>query len=236
MVRADIDAVLFDKDGTLVDFDRTWGPAAGVVMRALCAGNARLLADLHIASEYLPREQRFLPSSPLVAGSSAHYGPLWARVLGVPLSPEFLLRIDALFGEAGARFLTPIGRPARALEKLACAGLQLSVVTNDSQSNARRQMDALGLSRWLASVYGYDSGYGSKPEPGMVLAAAAQAGHAPERVAVAGDTAHDRDAARAAGARFILVRSGPAPVAHLEEGADLVVDSVDDLPDALLEG
>src|SRR4051812_17027696 len=33
-------AILFDKDGTLIDFDGTWGPAAYEVMRALAQGDA----------------------------------------------------------------------------------------------------------------------------------------------------------------------------------------------------
>ncbi|MFG1477298.1 HAD family hydrolase [Xanthobacter sp. V4C-4] len=229
----DIEAVLFDKDGTLVDFDRTWGPAAGAVMAVLADGDAARLAALQAVSEYQPDERRFLPSSPLVAGSSADYGPLWARVLDVPPAAAFLARIDDLFAREGLRFLTPIGDPARTLARLAGSGLALHMVTNDAELNARQQIAALGLTPWLDQVYGYDSGYGAKPGPGMVLACAARGGHAPERVAVVGDTAHDLDAARAAGARFILVRSGPAPVAHLAAAADLVIDSVDDLPEVL---
>ncbi len=233
---AGIEALLLDKDGTLIDFDRTWGPAAGAVMERLAGGDPLRLARLHEVSEYRAAERRFLPSSPLVAGSSAHYGPLWADVLGVSGSAGFLAQIDALFAEAGLRFLTPIGRPEHTLKRLADGGVLLAMVTNDAERNARQQVAALGLAPWLQTIYGYDSGYGSKPAPGMVLAGVAAAGVAPERTAVVGDTAHDLDAARAAGARFILVRSGPAPVGHLADAADLVVESVDDLPDVLFAG
>jgi len=225
-----IDLLLFDKDGTLLDFDLTWGRAAGAVMRELTAGDPARLAPLQEASAYLPAEQRFLPSSPLVAGSSAHYGPLWAEVLGLEPSEAFNARVDALFAREGLRCLTPIGRPAETLVRLAARGLGLAVVTNDAELNARQQMEALGLAPLLPHVLGYDSGFGSKPDPGMVIEAAARTGHAPQRAAVVGDTAHDLHAARAAGARFILVRSGPAPVEHLVPIADLVVDSIDDLP------
>ena len=37
-----IRAILFDKDGTLVEFDRTWGPAVQVVLRHLAGGDAAL--------------------------------------------------------------------------------------------------------------------------------------------------------------------------------------------------
>lgn len=232
----DLTAVLFDKDGTLVHFDRTWGPAAGAVMRSLADGDPRALGRLEEVSEYLADEERFLPTSPLVAGSSAHYGPVWAHVLGRPATADFLVLIDRLFAIEGLRHLTPIGRPAHTLAQLKAAGLALGLVTNDSEGNAREQAQALGFAHLLTAVHGYDSGFGSKPDPAMVTAFLTRHGHRAEQVAVVGDTAHDLAAARGAGARFILVRSGPVPVDELIPAADLVVDSVDDLPRHLAVG
>lgn len=229
----DLTAVLFDKDGTLVHFDRTWGPAAGAVIRTLAAGDAHAAARLEEVSHYLADEERFLPTSPLVSGSSAHYGPLWAHALGRPATPEFFSLIDRLFAEEGLRYLTPIGRPKLALERLKAAGLDLGIVTNDAEANARQQAEALGFAGLLTAVHGYDSGFGSKPSAGMVTAFAERFGHRPAAMAVVGDSAHDFAAARSAGARFILVRSGPMPVDDLVADADLVVDSIDALPDAL---
>ncbi len=229
-------ALLFDKDGTLVHFDRTWGPSAGHVMRVLADGDAAALARLEAVSHYLPDQERFLPSSPLVAGSSAHYGPLWAEALGLQAEQGLYDRIDHLFREAGMRHLTPIGHPAQALGALHARGLRLAIVTNDAETNAREQAAALGLTPFIDRVHGYESGFGSKPDPGMVTAAAEAFGLAPDAVAVIGDSAHDLSAARGAGARFILVRSGPAPVEDLLPHSDLVVDSIDDLPFQLQNG
>src|SRR3712207_6283148 len=80
--------ILFDKDGTLIDFDATWGPAAYEVMRELARGDAATLRTLMEISHYIEEERRFLPSSPLVAGSSAHYGPLWAAALERPAGAD----------------------------------------------------------------------------------------------------------------------------------------------------
>lgn len=228
-------ALLFDKDGTLVHFDHTWGPAAGAVMRTLAEDDPAALKRLETVSEYVPGEERFLPSSPLVAGSSAHYGPLWAEALGRAADEGFLDLIDRLFREAGMRHLTPIGRPADVLSLLRNAGHRLAIVTNDAEASAREQAHALGLLPYVDLIHGYDSGFGSKPDPGMVSAAAERFAVRPDEMAVIGDSAHDFTAARGAGARFILVRSGPTPVDHLYGVADLVVDSIDDLPAHLLE-
>ncbi|MGU3494114.1 HAD family hydrolase [Xanthobacteraceae bacterium A53D] len=223
-------ALLFDKDGTLVHFDRTWGPAAGAVMRALAGDDARMLRRLEEISEYLPDEQRFLPSSPLVAGSSAHYGPQWADCLGRAADQDFFSQIDRLFSDEGLKALTPLGRPRDVLAHFHGQGMKLGIVTNDAERNSRLQADALGLTPLLELIHGYDSGFGSKPAPGMITAAADTLGLQPDEMAVIGDSVHDLTAAHAAGARFILVRTGPAPVEHLYDVADLVVDSIDDLP------
>ncbi|MBP2148826.1 HAD family hydrolase [Xanthobacter flavus] len=229
----DLTALLFDKDGTLVHFDRTWGRAAGAVMRQMAHDDAHAVARLEAVSHYLADEERFLPTSPLVSGSSAHYGPLWAHALGRPADAGFLAEIDRLFAAEGLLNLTPIGHPARVLGELKAAGFALAIVTNDAEENARQQAEALGFLHLLDAVHGYDSGFGSKPGAGMVAAFAERFCHRPHAMAVVGDSAHDLAAARGAGARFILVRSGPAPVDDLVGDADLVVDSVDDLPEIL---
>ncbi|MFG1284254.1 HAD family hydrolase [Xanthobacter autotrophicus] len=226
----DISALLFDKDGTLVHFDRTWGPACGAAMRALAGDDLAALVRLQQVSHYLPAEERFLHTSPLVSGSSAHYGPMWAQALGRATTPAFLAEIDELFAREGLASLTPIGRPQDTLARLKSAGFTLGIVTNDAEDSARKQAQALGILPLLAAVHGYDSGFGSKPSPGMVAAFGARFGLAPHTMAVIGDSAHDLAAARGADARFIAVRSGPAPIDDLLPEADLVVDSIDDLP------
>ncbi|MCS0502231.1 HAD family hydrolase [Ancylobacter mangrovi] len=229
-------AILFDKDGTLVDFDRTWGPAAGAVMERFAAGDAATLARLHAVSHYLPAERRFLQSSPLIAGSSRQFGPLWAETLGRPADLAFFLEIDRLFALEGRRFLTPIGAPRQDLTRLHRSGLVLGIATNDAEANAHIQADLLGIAGLVSAVYGYDSGHGSKPAPGMIAAFSHVTGLPPGAIALVGDTKHDLDTARAAGALAILVRCGPSPVDDFADEADLVVDDVGALADLLLAG
>lgn len=227
-------AILFDKDGTLVDFDHTWGPAAGAVMRRLAGADAAALDRLFGASHYLAEERRFLQTSPLIAGSSRQYGPLWADILARDADAAFYHEVDVLFREEGERFLTPIGRPAETLARLHAFGLPLGIATNDAEPNARLQANRLGLAPYMSAVYGHDSGYGSKPAPGMVQAFSALTGLPAAAIALVGDTRHDLDTARAAGAMAILVRCGPAPVDAFAHEADLVVDTVEELAEIIL--
>ena len=63
-----------------------------------------------------------------------------------------------------------------------------------------------------------------------MLAFAKFANVAPSEVAVVGDTAHDLDAAHAAGALAVAVLSGPVPREKLEPHADVVLGSIAELP------
>jgi histidinol-phosphate phosphatase family protein len=115
-----------------------------------------------------------------------------------------------------------------ALARLRAAGLPTAVVTNQSgvagglltaaQVGAvnRRVDELLGpLGPWFVCMHGPDDGCGCrKPAPGLIVAAARALGVDPAACAVIGDTAADLGAARAVGARGVLV---PNPVTRPEE-------------------
>src|SRR5258708_262186 len=108
-------AILFDKDGTLIDFQRTWGPATHSVLRQLAGGDETVFARLAAVSGFVVAESRFLADPPLVAGATSGYGRLWAEVLGCAATTAFFTAIDRQFAAAGLVHLTPIGKPQAVL-------------------------------------------------------------------------------------------------------------------------
>jgi len=225
-----IAAVLFDKDGTLIDFDGTWGPAFHAVIHALAKGEEKLVRAQAEALHFSLEEKRFRATSPIIAGSSGQYGLLWAQSVGRTDYAAMRQEIDTLSAIESLKTLAPIGRPLEALAALSAQGLRLGVATNDSEASARRHVEALGLMH-IEFIAGYDSGHGGKPEPGMVLAFARHLGVEPHEVAMVGDSIHDLHAARAAGALAIGVLSGPATRDELEPHADHIVEDIGALPD-----
>ncbi|MEZ5685278.1 MAG: HAD-IA family hydrolase [Paracoccaceae bacterium] len=216
-------AILFDKDGTLFDFDASWGVWAARQIARLAEGDAALEGRLAGAIGYDRAAARFLPHSPVIAGTLDE-----AVALLLPHLPGW--RQDTLTREldAAAQDL-PLVAPvdlARCLGGLRGRGLRLGVATNDTEAAARAHLAAAGVSGMFEFVAGYDSGFGAKPGPGQLLGFAAHLGCAPAACAMVGDSLHDLRAARAAGMRAVAVLTGPARAADLAPWADAVLPDI----------
>ena len=127
--------MLFDKDGTFVDFDATWGPATHAIIHALAGGDPALMRAQAETLHFLLDEKRFAPTSPLISGSSASYGPMWGEALGRSDIAALKREIDELAEIESLKALTPIGEPAAALGALKAMGLRLGVATNDKRKS-----------------------------------------------------------------------------------------------------
>ena len=126
--------------------------------------------------------------------------------------------------------VVPVPGAREALDRLRGAGVPLAVVSNQSgvarglvtleqvERVNRRVEELLGpLGPWLVCVHRTEDGCTCrKPAPGLVRRAAEMLGVEPSRCAVIGDIGADVEAARAAGARGVLV---PTPVTRPEEVA-----------------
>jgi histidinol-phosphate phosphatase family protein len=143
--------------------------------------------------------------------------------------------------------VVPMAGAHRALERLRAARVRIGVVSNQSgiarglltaeqlaAVNARVERLLGPLGPWLICPHGPEDRCACrKPQPGLVLEAAARLGVAPERCAVIGDIGSDVQAARAAGARAVLVpnertraeeiAAAPETAANLEEAVELLL-------------
>jgi histidinol-phosphate phosphatase family protein len=131
--------------------------------------------------------------------------------------------------------VVPRNQARQALEYVRERGVPTAVVTNQSgigrglitllqmEAVNRRIEELLGpLGPWLFCPHHPDEGCECrKPAAEMLLQAAQQVGVAARDCAYIGDTANDMAAARAAGARAVLVPS-PATTAEALDTADLV--------------
>ncbi len=221
--------ILFDKDGTLLDFDATWAPATRDVLETLAEGDGALFQRLALACGLDVGAMTFLPGAPIIAGDTDAYAPVWAEHLGCPYDAAFEARINALYRQASLASLSGYDDVAGGIDALIAAGYRIGLATNDSEATARAHLDALGVLDRFDFVAGYDSGHGAKPLPGMVLAFAEHLGIPPQAVALIGDSTHDMDAARAAGAEAVGIGRTPAAREALSGHADMIVPDLAEL-------
>jgi histidinol-phosphate phosphatase family protein len=164
----------------------------------------------------------------------------------VLLDRDGTLIVDVPYNGDPAR-VVPVDGARAAVDRLRDAGVRLAVVSNQSgvgrgllsaadveAVNARVE-DLLGpLGPWVVCPHAPDDDCACrKPRPGLVLEAAARLGVDPRRCAVIGDIGADVEAARAAGARAVLVptkttreaevRAAPERAATLGEAVDLLL-------------
>ncbi|MGI3209834.1 HAD family hydrolase [Roseovarius tibetensis] len=224
------DAVLFDKDGTLFDFHATWSVWAQRMIADLAGGDAQLMTRLADAAHYDLDALRFLPSSPIVAGTNREAAECFAAVLPGRAVAEIETHMTRCAASAP---LVPAVPLVPYLDGLAARGLRLGVVTNDTEAGARAHLGTVGVLDRLDFIAGFDSGHGAKPAPGPLLAFARAMRIDPARVVMVGDSAHDLIAGRAAGMTCVGVLTGTAARGDLAPLADVVLADIGHVPDWL---
>ncbi len=229
-----IRGILFDKDGTLVDFDRTWGPINRRVADLAAHGDARLAARLLEIGGYDAERDKVRGGSLLAASHTRQIAAAWIEAGARHDLDHLAKEMDRLFAE-GARDAVPVTDVAGLFRRLRDRGLALGVATSDGERAARATLARLGVDTEGLFVAGYDSGHGGKPEPGMVEGFCRAFGLSPDEVWVVGDNTHDLEMAHAAGcAAAIGVLSGTASHDELAGRATAVIASIDEL-EALLD-
>ncbi len=229
-----IRGVLLDKDGTILDYARTWVPINRDIALAAAQGDRALADQLLRAGGHDPDTDAVRPGSPLAAAGAGEIVACFARVLGPRTPPDLAETVDRLFAEGGANHAVLLDGAAAAIARLKGMGLAVGVATNDSAGGLRASLQRVGLATAFDFLVAADSGYGAKPGPGMARAFAEVTGIDGGRLAVAGDAIHDIEMARRAGyALKIAVLSGTGSRAELEREADIVVESIADIPGLL---
>ena len=226
-----IRGILFDKDGTLIDYWRTWVPINRQAALYAAAGNSRLAGELLRLGGHDPDTDRVLPGSPLAAGDIVDIAQAFAAHPDVPSARELAPGLERVFRAGGAAHSVLLEGALATLTELRARGFRLGIATNDSMGGLEASLAEQGVLPLLDFTAGCDSGYGSKPDPRMVVAFCRAVAVQPKEIAVVGDAVHDLAMGRAAGAGLVIgVLSGTSGRQHLEGCAHLIVDSVNELP------
>lgn len=228
-----IKAVLFDKDGTLIDFQKSWEPITRMIAR-YAAGEDEELADHLLRVGGMDPETGVTRPDSLIAAASNDQLAAALVGAGAVVSVEDLLAAINHYAAGSAEHHVPVCDLADLFAELSAAGFKLGIASSDSAGSITALADRFGLRQWLGFISGYDSGHGAKPEPGMFLAFCEYVGLLPEEVAMVGDNLHDMHMGQSAGAGLtVSVLTGTGTREVLASESDMCLQGIHELVDAL---
>ena len=229
-----IDLLVFDKDGTLIEFHLMWGNWVDELANRLEAASGLRLRERLYPLLGVDRATGLVHAHGLLAATpmSRIRDVVEAAVAEAGASPDGATAAVASAWHAPdpVALAHPVTDLPALLDRLARRIRTFAVATSDDRDPTERTLAALGISDRFASLVCADDGIRTKPSPDPVLHLCRTLGVPPERTAVVGDSPADLLMGSSAGvARAIAVLTGVGDRASLEPYADAVIGSIADL-------
>ena len=223
--------IIFDKDGTLIDFDAMWGVWVTELADRLEAGSGLSVREaLFAALGFDAVRGRVRAEGKLAVTPMATLHTLTIRVMrNCGLAAE---AAGAVVSQAW-RVPDPVAlaRPLAHLPTLFSAlqrdGIRIAVATTDDRSSTLATLAGLGVGQWIDALVCADDGLPVKPAPDMVRAICESLKVPAARAVVVGDSEADMLMGKRAGAGLTVgVLSGLSEIEALRPHADEVIDSI----------
>lgn len=233
------DLVIFDKDGTLLDFGETWigifrdfFSFLGQHVHVTPALKDRIESALgifvdknHIDGNGAIAMGTFTECNALLTYSLYREGLRWDSAQAIV---EKVGR-QAFSSEARKKHLKPACGGVKLLQTLKSRGIAVAVATNDKYADALVDMEYIGALSFLDLVVGADSVEHSKPAPDMVDKICAFLGKSAGRAVLIGDTVMDAMLGKNSGVMLTVGVCGIVPEKELREHMSLVVSSLEEI-------
>jgi phosphoglycolate phosphatase len=228
-----IELVVFDKDGTLIDFQAMWGGWVRMLAEDLSRSSGLDVSGLLFDLLGVDRATGLVHSHGLLAAT-----PM-ARIREVVVEAVASLGLGDTAAEVAVaaawrapdpvELAHPLADLLGLFDALEARGITITIATSDNREPTERTLTALGIADRVAGLVCADDGLPVKPAPDGVLRLCAMARISPDRTAVVGDSPVDLGMGRAAGVRRVIgVLTGVGDRASLAS-ADVVLESVADL-------
>jgi len=212
MALSDVQLVVFDLDGTLIDSSEDLATA---VNRTLVGAGARALDPALVRSLVGEGARRLIEKAVAAAGAPLHAEELLPSFL--EYYREVLLVKTRLY-------------PGVAEALPALAPRRLAVLTNKPGDMSRAILTGLGAAHYFEWIWGAGDVPARKPDPAGLLRLIEEARVLPAQTAFVGDSAIDVRTARAAGAYAVGVMYGFDPQAFADDAPDARVAHPQELP------
>lgn len=226
--------IIFDKDGTLLDFDQMWGGWALEIARQLEGASGKPLIDL------LARSWGFDPITKHVEPDGELAGKTLAYLHDLTLNT---LRSNGFSGDAAARVVAAawhlpdsmsLVRPITNLQllftQLHSLGSKIAIATLDDRAPTQTTFTELGVLKYVDALVCADDGVELKPAPDMILKVCDDLNIHPTQCAMIGDSVSDLQMGRNARVGMTVgVLTGLSNAEKLKPFADHIISSIKDL-------
>lgn len=226
--------VIFDKDGTLLNFDSMWTPFTENVVNKLekATGLSELKDVIFRRLGYDFVKKTWGPGHMAEGTQSDCISEIKMILQEKGMAKE---RANKAVGEcytsADQSNAKVIGDAHGLLSKLRALGVKIAVVTSDSRRPTEQFLSGAGLTELVDAVITGDDPFSeAKPSPANALRLCKQMNVDPEETVMVGDTLTDMGMAKNAGlGTAIAVLSGVEKKEKLSPLADHVVKNIDDV-------
>ncbi|MBC2579457.1 HAD family hydrolase [Clostridium sp. DJ247] len=238
-----IKGILFDKDGTLLDFHSIWVPLFTDTID-------ELVKDLNI--QYIQGiKDKLLQAIGIRSGKVEPFGVLaWGTLGEVTKELTLVLEREAVdkrlllnlsfyieakinkLSKEKSKLIKPTGNLTRLFNELKKLHIYIGLATSDTYESARFCLKSLNVEEYFDFIGADDGMSAPKPSPDLLNKFCKACGLQPEEIAVVGDTEVDIALASNGNAALaIAVLSGTNGKETLVKGADFVLNSVDEIID-----
>ena len=222
--------LIFDKDGTLFHFQESWGDWLDEILEVLSDDSIKKKQKMANVLGFNLTRKKFFKESTFIAGTTKEF-----LSLVEPFSQK--LKGKALEKFIDSKLMTlnpkPVGDLRELFFYLKSKEIFIGVATNDNENPCRSQLEDANIIEFFDFIAGSDSGYGFKPETGQLEAFCKSLKLNVKDVAMVGDSTHDLIAAKKAGVHAIGVLTGVAEKRELDPYADIILSSIEDIPNYL---
>lgn len=210
---SDIDAVILDLDGTMVDTVGDFCVALNLMLRDLPVPFDAYSMDTQTVSQMIGKGSEHLIKSVLSHVSHA------SAAINLDGKPGQVGDLDALFEPAWLSYqrhyravngqnATVFPGVLTGLQQLKAAGVRMACLTNKPTAFALALLKEKRLAAFFEPTFGGDAFEHKKPHPLPLLKTCEAMGSQAHRTLMVGDSSNDAQAARAAGCPVVLVTYG----------------------------
>ncbi|MCP4952111.1 MAG: HAD family hydrolase [Proteobacteria bacterium] len=233
----DASCVVFDKDGTLIDFHKIWGPR-------LMRGADRLVQELSLSNEFYGHLYRALGfddktgvtdgQGPLATAPLSQFATIVANVVfqyGISWDSACDFTDQLMVSEmtAGPRpeELIPRGDIKKSLSRLYDAGFTLTVATTDNRAATQSALDTLRIGHLFSDIRCGDDVGPVKPDVAVLENIAIGQRCRVDQIVMVGDTVSDLMMAKNAGAKCCVgILGGAGSTDQLQAFADFLIEDI----------